>query len=123
MEDSTPVLVPPPDLDAYNALGYGAPEITRVGSRFVLFFTTRWGGLSKKRPWRSGIGFAVSDDGITFRPAAAPVLAPELEDEADALGSPAALVDGEQVTLYFTSVNRRAEPVVKRATCALPPTP
>jgi hypothetical protein len=32
VEDEAPVLVPSTNLDAYDALGYGAPEIARVGA-------------------------------------------------------------------------------------------
>lgn len=120
VEDTTPVLTPPDDLDAYDALGYYAPEIARVGARFVLFYTVRWGGLSPSYAWRFGVGHAVSDDGVTFTRATAPLLVPELEDEAGGLGSPAALVDGDALSLFFTAVNRRFEPSVKRAACTLP---
>jgi hypothetical protein len=49
-----------------------------------------------------------------------PLLVPETEDEAGGLGSPAALVTGDAVAVFFSSINRRAEPVVERADCTLP---
>lgn len=121
VEDPTPVLAPSSNLDAYDALGYAGPEIARMGDRLVLFTTVLWGGLSIDEAWRTGITYAISDDdGATFQRSPAPLLVPETEDEAGGIGSPSALVTENSVALFFSSVNRRAEPIVKRADCTLP---
>jgi hypothetical protein len=121
VEQEATVIVPSANPDAYDALGYGSPEVARVGQRLVLFATVHWGGLSVDNPWRTGIAYAISDDdGATFQPGPAPLVVPETEDEAGGMGSPSVLVDGNSVALFFSSVNRNHEPVVKRADCTLP---
>lgn len=101
----------------YYDYAVGDAEVRDVGRRRMMYFTAFSGGPSALF---TSIGVADAQPDGTFRPRAKPVLVPAREDELGGVSAPAVAVRGNAVWLYYTAVNARAEPVVRRAICALP---
>ncbi len=101
----------------YYDYGVGDAEVRDVGGRRLMYFTSFSGGPSALF---TSIGVADAQPDGTFRPRAKPVLVPSREDELGGVSAPAVAVRGNAVWLYYTAVNARAEPVVRRAICTLP---
>lgn len=101
----------------YYDYGVGDAEVREVAGRRIMYFTAFSGGPSALFT-SIGVADALADG--TFRPRAKPALVPSRDDELGGVAAPTVAVRGSAVWLYYTAVNARAEPVVRRAICTVP---
>ena len=106
---------------AFDDLGVATPQVKRVGETFYLWYTGATGGGNGSAPILEQIGWATSTDGLRWDRQLRPLLQPLEDFESSHIGSPAALIDGSEVWLWYTAVNSRSEPTIARARCPLSP--
>ena len=117
---SNPVLTPG-SAGSFDDLGVTCPDVKVEGSRFLMWYTASTGGGDWNYPQTASIAMAVSLDGIAWTKQNAPLLVPQEGYEFIGITMPAALVENEGATLWYTGINGSYEPSIGRAICRMPP--
>jgi predicted GH43/DUF377 family glycosyl hydrolase len=110
----------PGEPGTFDDLGVSTPEVRRHGETLLLWYTGATGGGHAGSAALEQIGLATSADGVVWQRRDGAVLQPRGDGESTHIGGVAALIEGDQALLWYTTVNARAEPAIALARCPLP---